>query len=65
MTFIRIFGIIIYKFRYKQEFCFIVLLLINEKTDVNFYYIILLLNLAICRRLNSSRKLLFNAKKII
>lgn len=60
-----IFGILVCKFSLEQDFCILVLLLINKNSKISFYYDILILSLAIYLRIKSKPKLLFYAKKII
>ena len=48
-----IFGVIIYKLRYWQKLCPIILLKINKSLEVDFHHTISSLNLAIYLRIES------------
>lgn len=51
-----IFGIVVDKVGYRQEFCQVILFEINKNSEVNFFCIILLLNLAISLNIKGSKK---------
>lgn len=56
---------IIYIFYHKQKPYPVILLAINNKLWANLYDAILLLNTAICLRIEGYRQLLLNVKKVI
>ena len=64
MTIAYILKIIINKFSYWKKVYPVILLKIDKKLKVGFYYTILHLVLTIYLRLDSGRKLLFDAKKL-
>lgn len=49
MTSTYIFGVVIYKFGYKQEPCFVILLQIDKNPEVGVYNAIFSLGLTICQ----------------
>lgn len=61
---ICIFCIVVYKFYYKQEFCFVTLLLIDKCLKIGLYYAILILDLAICLKIKYGRKLSIDVEKV-
>lgn len=60
----RIFGIIVRKFRHRQESCPIVLPPIDKNTQISLHIVILHLGLVVCPRMKCGEKFLPNAKKI-
>lgn len=64
MASIYIFYIIIYKFRYKQIFYLIILLLIDKSPKLDLYCIVLFFDLAICLKIKGDRELLLDTKEI-
>ena len=54
MTSARIFGIMVRKFGYQQEFYLFILFEVDKSAEVNFYCIILLFDLAICLTIEGS-----------
>lgn len=61
---ICIFNIIVSKLSYRQEFCLIILFLIDKSTKISLYFDILFFNLAVCLWMKCSRGFLLNTKKI-
>lgn len=60
MASICILGIVIYKFRYWQESCLIILLPVDKSLEVNLYYIVVSFYLSISLKVESLEKLPFN-----
>lgn len=59
-----IFNIVIYKFNYQGVFYFDILLKFHKNLKIYFYYIISMFDFVINFKIKSSKKLVFNAKKI-
>lgn len=59
-----IFSIVIKKLSYWQELCLVILFKIDKNSKINFYYIILLFDLAVNLKIKSGEELLFDDKKI-
>lgn len=55
-----IFGSVIDKFNYRNKPSLIILLAIDKSFEIDFYYIVLPLSLAISLRIKSSKKLLLD-----
>ena len=54
-------GIIVGKLYYKKKLCLIILLKVDKSLEINFYCIILPLNLAVCLQIKGGRKFLLDA----
>ena len=59
-----ILGIVIGKFYHKKKPCPIILLTVNKSLEISFYCTILLLNLAVCLRVEGGKKSPLDAKEI-
>lgn len=64
MASICMFHIVIYKFRYKQIFYLVILLVIDKSPKLGLYCIVLSFDLAICLKIEGDRELLFDTKEI-
>lgn len=64
MASIYIFDIILCKFGYQKELSLVILFKVNKSLKIGLYYTILALYLLISLRVEYSKKLLLNAKKI-
>ena len=64
MANICVFGIIISKLGHRQKLCPIILLKINEGSEVGFYDTVLLFGLAISLQIEGGEKPMLNTKKI-
>ena len=61
---ISIFGIIIGKLCYKKKLYLIILLKVDKNSEVDFYYTILPLSLAVYLWVKGNREFLLNTKEI-
>ena len=61
MTGAGVFDIVVGKLRYKKKPCPIILLKVDKGSEVEFYCIILLFSLPICREVESSGEFLLGA----
>ena len=59
-----ILGVVVSKFRHKKKLCLIILLKVDKSLEINFYYIVLPLSLAVHLRVEGDKKSLLNAKEI-
>lgn len=61
---VRIFGVVVNKLSYWQKPSPVILLIINKRFEVCLHSAVLPLGLAVCLRMNGSRKLLLDVKKV-
>ena len=60
-----IFGIVVGKLHNEKKLCLIILLEVNKSSEIGFYHIILLFNLAVCLWVKSNEEFLFDVEEII
>lgn len=56
--------IIVYKYGHKKEFYLVIMLIVDKNLEINLYYTILSLSLAIFLWVKDNRKFLLNTKEI-
>ena len=60
-----ILGIVIDKLCHRKKLCPIILFKVDKDSEINFYYTILPLSLAVCLQVEGGRKFLLDVKEII